>query len=413
MIKHKIAFYAFIGLLMSSVLFVQALPVFVMLLVVVWFWEGQFSKKWSLLKSNKTLAFLPLLFVFFTIGLRYSENQVYGLEKMETRLSLFVLPVILPSMISLNFAYNRRVFSKWYVRAAVFTALFCVSRAVVFFLYNKLAFPSGASGFASYLLHDTLSKGFMNPEYLAMYSNTALLFCLYDLRINQSLRTKYRRIFQALVLILFVVLLNATAGFVALLAILVAFAMRWAWFQRKWYYSALTFVVVSTLVVLLYTALPSVRMRVNTITAGYQSEKLDPLSTESLQTRVHAWQAAQLLIAEKPAFGHGTGDAMDALYIKYEELGFLGARSQETNAHNEFFQTGIALGFLGISVLIALFTSALYIAFRRRNFALGVWTLCLALAMTFESYLNTQAGVVLLALFMSFITLFNCDDRRV
>lgn len=401
---------------MSSVLYAKALPIFVMILLIVWFWEGQFSKKISMLKSNKTLAFMPLLFVLFALGMLYSENQSYGLQKMETRLSLFVIPVILPSMISLNFAYNRRVFSTWYVGAAVLTALICILRSVVLHLqlndWLHVDFAEQQDK-TFYFFHNALSKGFMNPEYLAMYVNTALIFCLYDLRLNQSTRTKMRSAFQAIVLLSFVVLLNTTVGFISVWAILLAFTVRWAWLRHKWQILALTTFTVFGVFVSIYFGVALVQQRVDTLLDLQHEENHNPFSIEANQTRIHAWKAAKELIAEKPAFGHGTGDVMDVLYHKYDELNFTGARSQETNAHNEYFQTGIALGFLGISLLIAALISTFHLALRRRNFALGVWSICLALAMTFESYLNTQAGVVLLALFTSFITLFNCDDRSV
>ena len=401
---------------MSSVLFAKILPVFVMLLVFVWFWEGHFSKKLQLFKSNISLAFLPLLFFLFALGLFYSTNQTYGLEKMETRLSLLVIPIVLPSMISLNFAYNRRVFSKWYVRAAVFTALFCFFRALVLYIRHVywLNSPMGEETDISsnFFFYSTLSQGIMHPGYLAMYANTALILCLYDIRLSQSTRRKLRRAFQAIVLVLFVVLLYSKAGLAAMSLIILAFAMRWAWFQKKWQVLALSFVGMIGFFAVIYFYVPNTQLRLQTILASQKIENHNPLSTESTQTRIHAWKAARKVIAEKPVFGHGTGDAMDVLFTKYDELGYVGVRTIEMNAHNEFYQTGIALGFVGMGVLIMVFISGIYISYRRRNFAVGLWSICMALAMAFESYLNTQAGVVLLALFMTYFSLFNCDDRK-
>jgi O-antigen ligase len=252
----------------------------------------------------------------------------------------------------------------------------------------------------------------MHPGYLAMYANTALILCLYDIRLSQSTRRKLRRAFQAIVLVLFVVLLYSKAGLAAMSLIILAFAMRWAWFQKKWQVLALSFVGMIGFFAVIYFYVPNTQLRLQTILASQKIENHNPLSTESTQTRIHAWKAARKVIAEKPVFGHGTGDAMDVLFTKYDELGYVGVRTIEMNAHNEFYQTGIALGFVGMGVLIMVFISGIYISYRRRNFAVGLWSICMALAMAFESYLNTQAGVVLLALFMTYFSLFNCDDRK-
>lgn len=414
MSKNKIAFYTFIGLLASSVMVPKILPLFMVLLVLIWLSEGGLKKKFIALKKQPYLLLLPLLYLAFALGLLYSENIGYGLQKMETRLSLLLLPLVLPTMTSLNFSYNRRVFSRWFVHAASLVALFCVIRALAFYIYEAHVLQSAQTleedMSSNYFFHSELSKGIMHPGYLAMYVNTAVIVALYDVRQGMTKGAKMRRIAQAIFLGLFVVLLYSKAGIAALMLILLAFGVRYAILQKKWLMIPVSFGGIVALLFLVYFFVPNSQYRLEGLIQSFQNTSLNPASTESTQTRIHAWKASKELIAEAPFFGHGTGDAMDVLYKKYEQRGYTGALSKEMNAHNEYFQTGIALGFLGVILLFALFAGAIYTALRRKNFALGIWTCCTALVVYFEAYLNTQAGVIFFALFLPFLSLFKNDE---
>lgn len=414
MSKNKIAFYTFLGLLASSVMTPKLLPFFMVLLLIIWFWEGAFSKKIILLKKQSFLLLLPALYILFLLGMLHTDNMPYGLQKMETRLSLLLLPLVLPTMVSLNFSYNRRVFSRWFVHAASLLAAFCLLRATGIYVYEVFILQKArileVDMSSNYFYYSELSKGIMHPGYLAMYVNTAIIMCLYDIRKSLTKGAKFRRLIQTLFLAIFVVLLYSKAGIAALLLILIAFGIRAAILMKKWWFIPLSIGFVVLLMSGIYYFVPNTKTRVEFLMAAKSDAQHNPASTESTQTRIHAWKAARELIAEKPIFGHGTGDAMDVLYKKYEERGYIGALSKEMNAHNEYFQTGIAVGFVGIALLVLIFLGSLYTAVRRRNFALGIWAFCTFLIVYFESYLNTQAGVVFFALFLPFLTLFKNDD---
>ncbi len=414
MSKNKIAFYTFIGLLASSVMAPKILPLFMVLMVLIWLWEGGFKKKFIALKKQPYLLLLPLLYLAFAFGLLYSENIGYGLQKMETRLSLLLLPLVLPTMTSLNFSYNRRVFSRWFVHAASLVALFCLIRALAFYIYEVHVLQSAqileVDMSSNYFFYSELSKGIMHPGYLAMYVNTAVIVALYDVRQGMTKGAKMRRIALAIFLALFVVLLYSKAGIAALMLILLAFGVRYAILQKKWLMIPVSFGGIMALLVLVYFFVPNSQYRLEGLMQSFQNTSLNPASTESTQTRIHAWKASKELISEAPFFGHGTGDAMDVLYKKYEQRAYTGALNKEMNAHNEYYQTGIAIGFMGISLLLALFVGAIYTALRRRNFALGIWTLCTFFVIYFEAYLNTQAGVIFFALFLPFLSLFKNDE---
>jgi len=405
----KIAYYSFLALMISVVVVPKLSPIFIILLTLVWFSERCFAEKAKVLLKTPYLLILPFLFALFTLGLINSDDLSYGFEKLETRLSLLLLPIILPTLKSLNFAYKKRVFAKWFVYANIAVAIFCLLRAFVYYFY-ELCFLQNSTLeetdiSANHFYYSALSDGIMHPGYLAMYVNTALILVLFDIRKTLSRNTKIRRIIQASFLVLFIVLLYSKAGVLCMLIVLFAYGVRLAILQKEWWMLPTTAFGLILLLLGMYFFVPNTKYRLNGVMQSFQIDRLDPLSTESTQTRLHAWKASEVLIAEQPCFGHGTGDAMHVLRGKYLELGYIGAHTKDMNAHNEYFQTGIALGFLGIFTLMALFFWGFVVTISRRNFALGIWLLCSALVIYFESYLNTQAGVLFFAIFAPFLTL--------
>jgi O-antigen ligase len=210
MSMNKVAFYIFVALLASSIMVPKLLPLFMVLLLLLWIWEGAFSKKLASIKKRAFLMLLPALFIAFAIGLLYSQNLPYGLQKMETRLSLLFLPIVLPTMVSLNFSYNRMVFSRWFVHAATFLAAFCILRATGIYVYEVFILQKArileVDMSSNYFYYSELSKGIMHPGYLAMYINTAIIMCLYDIRRSMTKGAKFRRSIQAFFLAIFVVI---------------------------------------------------------------------------------------------------------------------------------------------------------------------------------------------------------------
>ena len=103
--------------------------------------------------------------------------------------------------------------------------------------------------------------------------------------------------------------------------------------------------------------------------------------------------------------GVGTGDVMPELKSYYKDMNLMSAYDQQLNAHNQFFQTTIALGVMGLLVLIALLVCSLVLAWRSH-----AWRSLLFLIVTgghflTESVLEKQAGTLFFGLLFFFLVL--------
>jgi O-antigen ligase len=130
-------------------------------------------------------------------------------------------------------------------------------------------------------------------------------------------------------------------------------------------------------------------------------EERDKNSFESTTARILMWDTAYDLIKENFWFGVGTGDVKDELQKRNYEKGFTGVADKNFNSHNQFLNSHVAIGFFGVLFLLLSFVTP--IIFSRRNYKylkVGV-VLILFLSLMPEAFLETQAGIVPVAFFLS------------
>ena len=101
--------------------------------------------------------------------------------------------------------------------------------------------------------------------------------------------------------------------------------------------------------------------------------------------------------------GVGTGDVKDNLLDKYREKQMFNALGLELNAHNQYLQTTLALGILGLIILmVTLVLPALY-GLEVKHYLYLIFLILIAFNFLFESMLETQAGVVFYAFFNTYL----------
>jgi O-antigen ligase len=119
-------------------------------------------------------------------------------------------------------------------------------------------------------------------------------------------------------------------------------------------------------------------------------------ASNSVNSRFEIWSQALSLFKNAPYFGYGTGDVKDCLMESYRASNFTYALEKKLNAHNQYLQTSVALGFLGLLSLLAFLFLPLYpVRFSSFSFFIG---LVILNALT-ESIFETQKGVVFSAFF--------------
>jgi O-antigen ligase len=412
----KFTRFLIVGLLCCPFVFHGASLVFTLLLLLVWFVEGDLKRKFNFLKVHPFLFLLPGFYLLFMLGLLYSSNLSFGIQKAETRLSLLILPIVLPTLKHADWRLNGLWFFSWFIRIATFSSFVCITQGLYHYFEELNAIKAGANilkpvGY-NYFFSSHLTDFIMHPGYYAVYVVMAI-FALLNLMLYKP--KNFLKWYNGLALIVLLTLLflsYAKAALIVFVMLSIIFGIQIAYHKSKWVYLFYGgFTALFTLLVF-YFFVPNTQERIQAIRDVVNTEKLDPTSTESTQARAHTWRGAFAALKKSPWFGFGTGDANDELFMSYRELNYTGVLSREYNAHNEYLQTALALGIVGGVFLMLPFVFSLRYAIKQRNFYLGSWALLTMVVLLFESYLNMQSGSLFVALFFSILPFVRFDEAE-
>jgi O-antigen ligase len=137
------------------------------------------------------------------------------------------------------------------------------------------------------------------------------------------------------------------------------------------------------------------------------------------EVRLVMWTVSVKVLKEFP-LGVGTGNVDEVLTSHLNEMNQRELAKQELNPHNQYFQTGIEIGWLGILIIILIILFVTIKAIKFRNWILLIMISNLSFNMFFESMLQRQSGIVfytfvlLLLIMLNFEkTLPNFDQKKV
>jgi O-antigen ligase len=352
---------------------------------------------WEGIKANiRIILGLSALYFMYLIGITYTGNMELGLFSLQVKLSMILFPVFLISRKTSQDERNRILLS--FILGCLLSALLCLlSSCYDWYSANDPHF-----------FYERFSI-FLHPGYFAMYLNFAVLALLLSVSGYFSLpfMNRITSILLALFFSVIIILLSSKSG-VIFLCLIGLLYMPYEILRGK--NRRVGFIVFLAAMLLLASALiflPGVNSRFASTWKSVTAKNLDKTSPESNNIRMLIWQAGSRIIKEHFLFGVGTGDARQELYAEYQKEGITGAYLKDKdssnvnilNAHNQFLQTFIAIGFVGFILLLTVFFIACRDSFRNGNPLLFALILLCAISFLTESMLERQAGVIFYAFF--------------
>jgi O-antigen ligase len=129
--------------------------------------------------------------------------------------------------------------------------------------------------------------------------------------------------------------------------------------------------------------------------------------------RLTIWQSCLEIIKENPLLGVGLGDVEQKLLDKYKRFNYTEGLDRRYNAHNQFLQTTVEVGVLGLATLLFVMGVSISFAITKKNFV----SLCfLSIALLFflsESILVRQKGIVFFSFFMPLLNVVAFKDKGI
>lgn len=381
----------------------RLVPIFIVLLFLNWLIEADFSNKFRQLFSNKLALVFIAIYVLHLIGLGYTSNMDAGGFDVQVKLSLFVFPLIMASRPT--DATGRAKIFYAFISGAVLSSLIMLGRAL--FLY----FTTGENNF----YYQAFSSFILHPSYMSMYLNLAILWLLVDGVKEENKVVKNQKIIAYILVVYFIfiiVLLSSKMGLVSLAFVFGGLLIRFIVLKKKYILgiSGLLTLIVSGWMI--YRFVPEIRERVNTAIRVANSDTIDKADAESTAVRLLVWKAADNVIAQNFWIGTGTGDSKDELMKEYQRQGMTGAYEKQLNAHNEFYQIFVSIGFIGFFLfLLSLFFPLLW-SVRQKDTIYFLFIFILILNFLTESMFETQAGVMFYAFFNSLLCFKNNNTNK-
>jgi O-antigen ligase len=394
--------------MLSFFFFPPASPALTILLAI---FSLSFSKnRWDNLKKNlKYILLFSAIFWVYLFGMIYTESQDTGWTNIILKFSFLAYPIILGSLQSdfiqkkqLNFLFN------CFIAITSLSILYSLTHAAYEYFNNgdKLAFFYSHLG---YILH---------PSYYAMYVNFALFILLFQLtRSNNYLNKKITLLFWLFIplFMFFLILLESKAGLIGIIIVLMVSMIQLVFYEKS-YKKAIAIIVLSLITTLTtITLIPHTTKRVNqAVEAVEAAEAKENNSTEknSTATRMYLWKVALNSFLEKPFFGYGTGDVKDELFRQYRLEESQWAIEKNYNPHNQYLQTMVATGILGLISLLAILIFSLFYAFKKKLYVYFTLVFLMALNLLVESMFERQAGVMFFAFFNSFLFFYYNEQKN-
>ncbi len=394
------------------------------LLLIHELWQYSLTKKACFSAPLKASI---LLFVLYAVSVFYSTDWLFAWHKLETKFCLLLCPLLL----GLNFTPRAgRYLPGAFITGNLLAVLYSLIRAVLDSFYT------GVNHFHYMKLSEYLH---FHPTVFSLYLFMAIFLLVDKLMINWLEPTSPQSVDGAefansyfvsfkglkpfrfgymygpsvaliLLFLFFILLLSARmamlSGFV-LLGVSVFLWLKTHWSTSK---SLLALLLVLILSLSVAWSIPSTRFRLQVLLQGIEKNK------ETSNVRWEIWDASYFLIDQGSFWGYGLGDVGDALMTTYEEFDYCKPYSEHYNAHNQFLETTLAIGWPGLLVFLMLF----FTAFRQINKEAekkkisGHSTTYLFLFLLLanfltESLLETQQALMFFTLFFSYF-FSNCRE---
>ena len=344
-------------------------------------------------KNN--FLWIILFFIAHLIGLIHTTNFQFAWMDIGMKSTFILFPIIFAVF---PFSVNWTLAKKAFLFGALISIIINFFISTIDYLDNEKIWMFRES----YLSH------FMHRGYWATYLFVALLITVFGLSNNK----KQRLINYSFGIILtFTILLTGSKITILLLPLLaIGLLIRFVIRERN-AVKSLSIVIVSVLLLFLFFKFsPAIGKRFYNLSAIlYKEKSIDITSTESNTSRILMWETALELIKEHPISGVGTGDIKDELQKRNFNKGYTGVAEANLNAHSQYLNTQLALGFLGT---IALLGMLIVPFFKKSQFHIEIKliTSVFIIALLTESFLETQAGIIPIAFFLS---LFAVIQREV
>lgn len=346
-----------------------------------------------------------LLFCIHLLPWLLANDKANNWPSVEKKLAFATLPLLFMAIIPLSAAIKKSIM----LTIACYTCVLLIYLvANAYSSYIRLHNPE------VFFYHQLVKPIQHNAVYLSAYISFTTLFILS--LIGKQDHYKNRLWILLIILYIFLFLLASKTILTITTFILLFETYQLTGISKSRQLKIITAAGVFVVITLLFTFNNPVRNRfrevIQTDLSILSGNQYDPgMYLNAVQFRLAAWKFSWLLVKEKGSYLSGLGPAyaQEALNRKYKEARMYTGEHPDTpggylnlNAHNQFVQTFLQSGIIGLVALLLFLYYLFKAAFLQKNKLLKYCCIIISVFFLTESVLEGQYGIIL-CLFFPFL----------
>jgi O-antigen ligase len=374
---------------------------------------GLVKKQAAIVFPNKLMLAFILLYLAYLIGFLFTNNAPVGLKYLEYKLSFILIPVI------------------FFIRPKQAIGLFSVTvgliAAILFITATSLVEGIQCYSEIDYFLECFTSSYLTteHPTYFAVYLTLSMALSWFGWKNNfRFFKLPFVLLYNLIALTMLVLGLSLSGVSFALLVIgiivLILINKRWG----KW--AALsTILAAPILLIFLFFSVPSLKSDISGSLNSFSKFAENPdqfLEFNGTHSgddvRLIMWTVTAKEIVKHP-MGVGTGDVDFHLSERLQsyhqtEMARKDERGQILyNPHNQFLQTGLEIGIIGMIILMFIVCYGIVKGIKTKNWLLLLLAANLAYNCLFESMLQRQSGIVFFTFWLALLSIYSVKSETV
>ena len=411
--------------------------------------DQKFKMNESQLKLKWAYIIFALTWFIYLVGMIHTENTSVGWNQVSKKLGFLIFPVI---FIISDMSYLTKSRLKAIGNALVLGCILFFFMNLFYAIYDVVF--NGASS-ERFFDQELMKLYYVHHSYLSMYASLGLMFCFMGIFENENRKIKIFNAIAYIILVVFIILVRSRAG---LLWLVLTFVLQWIWLTFIMKKKKIGWVMGGVFVLAVAGAIIAFPQSVKRITNTIS----DITSEHSSDHRLVQFKGYKAVLEDNWLWGVGTGDRTAATQESYQrykanivekitpqmaavvdqvidnqyyepdvtmrkdmmakapkygvepdtiakylvEYQFIRyAIDEDINAHNMFFETMIAVGIIGVLLLLAYFVVPLILWIKMKKFDMLYFSFLLMIGFNamFESVFEVQLGIIFFCFFNSLL----------
>lgn len=386
-------------------------------LVVFWLLK-QLTQKSKFIFFNKTdrLIFFCFigLFIWNALSLFYTQDLQNGLKTLESKLSLLIFPVIFYSTVISSFAVNRII--KYYIYSLALCTIFLLGISINNYIQQ--------GSLLTY--HDFTGALDFHAVFYSYYIFLAILSAVFLLSKGELKTSDRILIYSSIVLSFIGLLISASKNVLVVTSVFLVLSLAFRIIKNKiGFKEVIGAILFFSIAFISISQVPVVKSRIVELTELNGLGNLEKIKNgeklvaedipqfNGTTLRITFWYVSFKKLIEKNRLliGLSPGDRRQIMNKEYEKNG-INPWYENYNIHNQFMQTFVELGLIGLLIYLFLHLNILIYALNQKNLLLVAFIFGLIFFQMTESIIERNKGIVFFCFFLLLLKQISTKDEN-